>query len=86
MEKKYIVGGLAILGAIALVAYLRKPKRNSEGFFSANGTRLLVKESAENAYGSGCAWCKPAKGGSLYHTGTNKTCKKGDRCSTPYSF
>ena len=43
MEKKYIVGGLAILGAIALVAYLRKPKRNSEGFFSSNGTRTLVK-------------------------------------------
>ena len=41
MEKKYIIGGLAIVGAIALFAYL-KPKtasRNSEGFFGANGRR-----------------------------------------------
>ncbi len=38
MEKKYIIGGLAIVGAIALIAYLKpKPKKNSEGFFSASG-------------------------------------------------
>ena len=39
MNKGYLVGGLAIVGAIALFAYL-KPKtvsRNSEGFFGANG-------------------------------------------------
>lgn len=38
MEKKYIIGGLAVVGAIALFMYLKpKPKRNSDGFFSANG-------------------------------------------------
>lgn len=38
MEKKYIIGGLAIVGALALFAYLKpKPRRNSEGFFGANG-------------------------------------------------
>jgi hypothetical protein len=38
MNKGYLVGGLAIVGAIALFAYLKpKPKRNSEGFFGANG-------------------------------------------------
>ena len=40
MKKEYIIGGLALIGGIALVAYLLKPKapsRNSEGFFNAYG-------------------------------------------------
>jgi hypothetical protein len=38
MEKKYIIGGLAVVGAIALLAYLRpKHKMNSEEFFNAYG-------------------------------------------------
>jgi hypothetical protein len=38
MEKKYIIGGLAIVGAIALFAYLKpKKKLNSDGFYGANG-------------------------------------------------
>jgi hypothetical protein len=40
MKKEYIIGGLALVGGIALVAYLLKPKgprRNSEGFFGVNG-------------------------------------------------
>ena len=38
MNKGYLVGGLAIVGAIALFAYLKpKPRRNSEGFFGASG-------------------------------------------------
>jgi hypothetical protein len=39
MNKGYLVGGLAIIGAVALFAYL-KPKgarRNSDGFFGATG-------------------------------------------------
>jgi hypothetical protein len=32
-----IYGGLALLGVIGVVSYLRKPKRNSEGFFGATG-------------------------------------------------
>lgn len=38
MEKKYIIGGLAILGAIGVITYLNKPKKNSEGFFNAVGS------------------------------------------------
>jgi len=38
MEKKYIIGGLAIVGAIALFAYLKPKKRlNSDGFYGADG-------------------------------------------------
>jgi len=42
MKKQYIIGGLAIVGAIALFAYLKPkaPKRNSEGFFGANGKTI----------------------------------------------
>jgi hypothetical protein len=39
-DKKLLVGGLAVIGGIALVSYLLKskaPKRNSEGFFNAGG-------------------------------------------------
>jgi hypothetical protein len=38
MKKEYIIGGLAIVGGLSLLAYLTsKPRRNSEGFFNAGG-------------------------------------------------
>ena len=38
MKKEYIIGGLAIVGGLSLLAYLTsKPRRNSEGFFGATG-------------------------------------------------
>ena len=37
MNKGYVIGGLAVLGAIALISMYKKPKRNSEGFFGAEG-------------------------------------------------
>ena len=40
-DKKFIIGGLAVVGVIALISYFKKPKKNSEGFFGANGTRNL---------------------------------------------
>jgi hypothetical protein len=45
MNKGYLVGGLAIVGAIALFAYLtpKGTKRNSDGFFNAEGTRVCVR-------------------------------------------
>jgi hypothetical protein len=46
MEKKYIIGGLAIVGAIALIAYLKpKAKVNSEGFYGASGKRSLTSKT-----------------------------------------
>ena len=42
-DKKLLVGGLAVIGGIALVAYLLKPKaprRNSEGFFNVGGNKF----------------------------------------------
>jgi len=37
MKKGYLIGGLAIVGTIALISLFKKPKRNSEGFFSMDG-------------------------------------------------
>jgi hypothetical protein len=40
-NKKLLVGGLAVVGAIALFMYLKpKPKKNSDGFFSASGNTV----------------------------------------------
>ena len=51
-HKKIIVGSLAVIGGIALVAYLLKPKgprRNSEGFFNAGG--MTVPNLPNNLFG-----------------------------------
>ena len=46
-DKKILVGGLAVLGAIALLAYLRpKHKMNSEGFFNANASDTNEKDTS----------------------------------------
>ena len=39
MKTEYIFGGLALLGVIAIIAYVQKPKRNSDGFFNAMGKK-----------------------------------------------
>lgn len=36
-NKKIIIGGLALVGGIALVSYLRKPKKDAEMFVNASG-------------------------------------------------
>lgn len=39
MKKEYVIGGLAIVGAIALFMYLKpKKKTNSEGFYDLSGS------------------------------------------------
>jgi len=37
IKKEYVIGGLAVIGAIGVIAYLNQPKKNSEGFFNAVG-------------------------------------------------
>jgi len=47
MKKEYIIGGLAIVGAVALFMYLKpKKKTNSEGFYNASGLKNFYKEDA----------------------------------------
>jgi hypothetical protein len=67
MKKEYIIGGLALLGIIGVVSYLRKPKRNSEGFFGANGRTST----------GGCRVCE---GGLSNYYAVYGQCRRGDRC------
>ncbi len=61
MEKKYIIGGLAIVGALALFAYLKptSAKRNSGGFFGADGLKMqsssTISEESAPSWGRWCA-------------------------------
>ena len=49
MEKKYIIGGLAILGAISLFMYLKpKKKTNSDGFYGASGKTIYVTSGSDD--------------------------------------
>jgi hypothetical protein len=48
MKKEYIVGGLAILGGLSLLAYFKsKPRRNSQGFFNALGSNKADPSSLQ---------------------------------------
>jgi hypothetical protein len=59
MKKGYLVGGLAIVGAIALFMYLKpKNKANSEGFYGANG-KLSTKNIASRANAGGIRCRRP---------------------------
>jgi hypothetical protein len=72
MKKEYIIGGLALLGAIGVVAYLLKPKaprRNSEGFFGASGRM-----------GRGTGGCRVCQGASSNYFAVYGQCRQGDRC------
>ena len=53
MKKEYIIGGLSLIGVIALITYFKKPKRNSEGFFNAlgnNSSSLPIKQIPSSFY------------------------------------
>jgi hypothetical protein len=76
MKKEYIIGGLALVGGIALVAYLLKPKtprKNSEGFFGANG-----KMSRSSG---GCYICRTSPTSISGYYAINGNCRQGDYCS-----
>ena len=63
MKTEYIFGGLALLGVIAIIAYVQKPKRNSDGFFNAMGKKQY--------------YCRNERG-QIYMSDT-RDCKEGYR-------
>ena len=69
MKTEYVFGGLALLGVIAIVAYVQKPKRNSDGFFSASGKSGKATQK----------WCahRNADGSVQYATTMGSGCPKG---------
>ena len=70
-DKKILVGGLAVIGGIALVAYLLKPKspkQNSEGFFNAGGVffpNLPTNPFVPNSFTRQDSFCKRANSSEL---------------------
>ena len=75
MKKEYIIGGLALVGGIALVAYLLKPtapRRNSEGFFGADGGEPFGRPK-------GTKYCvrRTPDGGTIYSVRQGNVCQRG---------
>jgi hypothetical protein len=66
MKNKYIVGGLVVLGGLALLAWYKKPKKNSEGFFNAKG---------EDSFSKKQYYCRNERG-QIYMSDT-RDCKQG---------
>jgi hypothetical protein len=82
MKKEYIIGGLALVGGIALVAYLLKPKaprRNSEGFFGANGKRTISRGTSGSCRTCYSDYSPYNESQSLYFA-LNGYCRQGDIC------
>lgn len=72
--KTLLVTGLAIVGAVSVYMWLRKPKKNDDGFYSNMSGKKIGT----------CAWCKDADG-NVFHTGSDRNCPKSTRCVTSYS-
>ena len=72
MNKAKVIGltvtVLAVIGGVAVYNWVRKPKKNSEGFFNASGTGKGIKK----------CYCKDSKG-NIYLSDSNK-CKGADTC------
>jgi hypothetical protein len=47
MNKDYIIGGLAVVGAVALIAYFSKSEKNSLNFLNAIGEENLEETDLE---------------------------------------
>ena len=68
--KKFLIGGLAIVGAIALFNYLKpKSKSGSEEYLNARGKFASCVNKSGNYYG----------------TGGSGNCKTGDRGVSRYA-
>ena len=79
MKKGYVIGGLAVLGAIALISWYKKPKRNSEGFFGANGR--MSRGRRMNKTTGDCYICRTSPTSLSGYYATNGYCRQGDYCS-----
>ena len=73
MKKGQVIGlvvtGLAIIGGVAVYNWVRKPKKNSDGFFNASGTSKMATRHC---------YCKSSDG-TLYIS-DGERCKGSDRC------
>lgn len=51
MNKGQVIGlvvtGLVVVGAVTVVQYLKKPRKNSEGFFNASGMSTFFQQTSD---------------------------------------
>jgi hypothetical protein len=56
MDKGKVVGlvvlGLVVVGAVTVVQYLKKPRKNSDGFFNASGGSKVNLKTCKRLDGS----------------------------------
>jgi len=55
MKKEYVIGALALVGFVLVYNFVKKPKRNSEGFFGMDGrvkSRVTANCGRRNTDGS----------------------------------
>jgi hypothetical protein len=79
MNKKLLVGSLAVVGGLALVAYLLKsnsPRRNSDGFFGASGGGMMSGGGSMTSRGS----CRVCSKNGVSYSNWNGICDAGDKC------
>lgn len=76
MNKGQVIGlvvtGLAVIGGVAVYNWVRKPKRNADGFFNASGTRRMSAGK--------CRYCRDTRTGNIYTTDASGVCRGGDFC------
>jgi len=66
-----ILGGLVALGGLAYT-YIRKPKKNKDGFYNASGTSKSIPHRR-------CYCMTPSPKNQIYLSET-ESCNLGDRC------
>jgi hypothetical protein len=77
MKKGYLVGGLAIIGAIALIAYFKPKGKKTDKFVSASGG--MSSGGSLSRVRSTCKKCKDSETGGTYQN-WNGICDSGDTC------
>jgi hypothetical protein len=72
MDKGKVIGlvvtAFVVIGAVTVVQYLKKPRKNSDGFFNADGTSKFAKKKY---------YCRGVKG-NLYLSDSDQ-CKGADQ-------
>jgi len=82
MKKGQVIGlvvtGLAVIGGVAVYNWVKKPKRNDDGFFNATGTTSKLSPMR-------CTRCRTTSGGTYVpRWDSDPQCdfKAGERCLT----
>ncbi len=80
MNKGQVIGlvvtGLAVIGGVAVYNWVRKPKRNVDGFFNASGKDV---KSGKAMFPGRCNRCRDVQG-NIYVPYRGSNCLPGEIC------